>query len=127
MGTKKYTRLDEVEAEPMTCGEFYKMMFGEEYVQTSPHTYEKDAPGYSVKRPTGQEWIPKEDFDVEFAETDDYISRMNFERDELLNRLNKLESYLKYHTDDYPSEMLACAMRLYLHRLEKCIRRSEAK
>ncbi len=111
--TKKYTRLDVVEAMPMT--------FGEYYVTKTIH----DRDGYKVNRGCASEWVSKEVFESQFIETDDYIGRMKFEMLELEDRINKLEPYFKDHLDDYPLEMQACAMRMYLHWLEERIKRAE--
>lgn len=122
MEVKKYTRLDTVEATPMTFGEFYKNY----RAAYSEEAIDKSAEGYRLMRlREPDEWKTKEDFEEHFTETNDYIGSMKFERNELLDRINESESYLKDHADDYLLGNQICAMRLYFRCLEKRIKQLE--
>lgn len=91
MGTKKYTRLDVVEAEPMTFGKFSNRFSG-----GLDNAYSVEIDGYLVSRAGDpQEWIPKEDFDVEFVATDN----LELDRDDIHNAIDKLFDYCVSTTD----------------------------
>lgn len=125
METKKYTRLDIVEAEPMTYGEY---LLNRRWIDLE-HEFPFDAEGYCVirKEDESEEWIPKEFFEEQFIETDDYISRMKFEKNELFNRLNALKNYLKDHDLDVLLYEQKEAMNKYLQVLTERIKQAENK
>lgn len=124
METKKYTRLDTVEATPMTFGEFEDNWCTDECIGA----FSSDTKGYLVHREERpEEWIPKEDFEKQFVETDDYIGRMKFEMLELGDRIDRLRHYVDTHAENELLMMQSQAMNLYLHFLSERIRQAGGK
>ena len=90
---EKYIGTKQVEAEPMTMGEAYKRNLLQ--VGRVPNDSEKDNPGFYVRYQDGYEsWSPAETFNKAYKLADTPLDRMIIEREELSNKIDKLEKFI---------------------------------
>lgn len=91
---KKYIGTKQVEAEPMTLGEFIKQSGRNPYANSGDlHT--DDEPGYIVKYQDGYvSWSPKETFEEAYKIADTALDRMLIEGEELTVKLEKLRTFI---------------------------------
>lgn len=110
---KRYIGTKSVEAESMTLGEFYNRKkvnpFGVDIEQ-----HEETEMGYLVKYEDGVEnWFAKEAFEDAYRIADTYEDRLLIERQELAERLEKLDMFMKRDDfativkDEYQRELLS--------------------
>lgn len=119
---KKYIGTKQIEAAPMTLGEFIE--------KTGRNPYEKDCAmhndaqeGYLVKYEDGYEsWSPKDVFEKAYNVAENHVDRMLIEQADLVDKLEKGTSFLNAPNfreivkSDYQAMMLylqLCAMRNY--------------
>lgn len=109
---KKYIGTKQVEAEPMTLGEFIKQSGRNPYANSGDmHT--DDEPGYIVKYQDGYvSWSPKETFEEAYKIADTFLDRLHIEAQELAERFEKCAGFVdnnKFRSvikDDYPAFLL---------------------
>lgn len=90
---KKYIRLQEVMAEPMTLKEYEKKT-GKNPLKDS--IGDSDYPGYMILNNTGfGHWVKKEVFEAQYISHETRTDRMMFEFGELAERIDKLEAFLQ--------------------------------
>lgn len=128
---KKYIGTKQVEAMPMTLGEYI--------VRSGRNPYEKDGkmhggnePGYLVKYKDGYEsWSPAEPFEEAYKASDTFLDRLIIEREDLSERLSKLRQFiespkfLEVVKDEYQRQLLSkqeSSMHEYLEILEERIK-----
>ena len=91
---KQYTGTKTVKAEPMTKGEAYEKNLLKKGVELEG--YEKDMAGYCVEYSGGyQSWCPAPIFEAAYKPSESVLDRLRIERDELEERLNKLDKFLE--------------------------------
>lgn len=97
---KKFIGKKQIEAEPMTLGEFIKQS-GRNPYSNSGDLHTDDEPGYIVKYADGYvSWSPKEAFENAYRIADTYLDRMKIELQEVKERLIKLNEFL--YSADHP-------------------------
>lgn len=91
---KKYIRTKQVEAEPMTMGEAYER--GYLRAGRVPNEAQKDNAGYHIVHDGGYEsWSRAELFDKAYRVADTFLDRLNIERAELADKIEKLGAFLQ--------------------------------
>lgn len=109
---KKYIGTKQVEAMPMTLGEYI--------ARSGRNPYEKDGkmhgenePGYLVRYKDGYEsWSPKEVFDEAYKCSDTFLDRLHIEHDDLFDKFEKCATFVdsdKFRDvikEDYPAFLL---------------------
>lgn len=125
---KQYTGTKTVKAKPMTMGEAYGRKLLKEGVK--PSEFEMDRKGYLVKYEDGYlSWSPAEMFEKAYKPSETVLDRLRIERDEVKNRLRKMEPLLcdgtlSYRTGALHTSLLlmqATYMENYLAMLESRI------
>lgn len=132
---KKYQGTKCVEAEPMTLGD-YKRLTGRDPYANSGSDVSDNSCGFHVRYKDGYEsWSPLAAFEEAYRPCETYLDRLRIEKDELTDRINKLQTFI----DDNPKfaelgqddrDMLRAqyeTMRIYEHILIDRIARGEAK
>lgn len=95
---KKYIGKKEVEAMPMTLGDFVARTGREPYKNHEEHDPEED--GYLVKYKDGYEsWSPKEVFEEAYRCSETFLNRMEIELEELQEKQRRLYKFLG--TDEF--------------------------
>ena len=116
---KKYIGTKQVEAEPMTLGEFIKQSGRNPYANSGDmHT--DDEPGYIVKYQDGYvSWSPKETFEEAYKIADTFLDKLHIEAQELAERFEKCAGFVdnnKFRSvikDDYPAFFALATTRHY--------------
>lgn len=91
---KKYIGTKQVEAEPMTLGDYVKKTGRNPYVN-APEGHDNSEKGYIVKYNDGYiSWSPAEAFEQAYKVSETAIDRMHIECGEIKERLNKLNAFL---------------------------------
>lgn len=86
---KKYIGTKQIEAEPMTLGDFVARTGRNPYKNPDEHDPEED--GYFVKYQDGYEsWSPAEPFEKAYKVADTFLDRLIIEQKELAEKLEKL-------------------------------------
>lgn len=94
---KKYIGKKEVEAMPMTLGDFVARTGREPYKNHEEHDPEED--GYLVKYKDGYEsWSPKEVFEEAYRCSETFLNRMEVELEELQEKQDKLNKFFDTET-----------------------------
>lgn len=90
---KKYIGKKQIQAEPMTKGDaFMENLLGSGNIPTTEE--EKQEPGYKVVYEDGNvSWSPAETFEKAYRCIDTYIDRLLIEKDELHEKLEKLDTF----------------------------------
>lgn len=97
---KKFIGKKQIEAEPMTLGEFIKQS-GRNPYSNSGDLHTDDEPGYIVKYADGYvSWSPKEAFENAYRVCDTGLDRLKIELEEVKQRLIKLNEFL--YSADHP-------------------------
>ena len=92
---KKYIGTKVIMAEPMTMTEAQKVLGRE----LKPATVEED--GYLVEYNDGyKSWSPKSIFDEAYKPYNDFIDRLHIERDELKERVEKFNAFIREGFDE---------------------------
>lgn len=90
---KKYIGTKEVEAMPMTLGEYISKSGRNPY---KDNTHDESEEGYLVKYKDGYEsWSPKGVFDEAYKCSDTFLDRLYIELSELQLKQDKLNDFLK--------------------------------
>lgn len=90
---KKYIGTKEVEAMPMTLGEYINKS-GRNPYQNDGNMHGDNEEGYLVKYKDGYEsWSPKEVFDEAYKCSDTFLDRLYIELVELQDKQNKLNKF----------------------------------
>ena len=128
---KKYIGTKQVEAMPMTLGE-YIARTGRNPYEKDEKNHDKNEPGYLVKYKDGYEsWSPAEPFEEAYKASDTFLDRLIIEREELSERLSKLRQFiespkfLEVVKDEYQRQLLfkqESSMHEYLEILEERIK-----
>ncbi len=110
---KKYIGTKQIEAEPMLLGEFIKQTGRNPYVN-DPKVHDNSEEGYIVKYKDGYEsWSPAEAFEEAYRCADTFLDRLRIEHDELVEKFDKCETFVKSEKfrevvkDDYPAFLLS--------------------
>ena len=117
---KKYTGTKTVQAEPMVLGEYINNCMSDHIYNpyaTSPEQHLLSDPGYHVVHEDGQSsWSSAEAFEKSYKPSETFIERLEIERDEVAERLNKLQRFM--NSDAF--EKLDCDNRnlLYCQEIE---------
>lgn len=130
---KKYIGTKQIEAEPMTLGDFIAKTGRNPYKNPDEHDTEED--GYFLRYEDGYEsWSPKSVFEKAYCVAETFIDRMQIERDELKMRFNKARDF--YNSSKFneltPGEQKVFERQLdlmkdYLDVLHERIRLAETK
>lgn len=96
---KKYIVKKQIQAEPMTKGDAYmKNILISDNIPTTEE--DKATPGYKVVDEDGYvSWSPEETFKKAYRCIETYVDRLIIEKDELHEKLEKLEKFLA--TEDF--------------------------
>lgn len=88
---KNYIGIKQVKAQPMAMGEAKERNLLQSSIVVSE--CEKDKAGYLVEYDNGyQSWSPADVFDKHYKLSETFVDRLNIERDELVEKIKKLES-----------------------------------
>lgn len=91
---KKYIGTKQVEAEPMTLGDYVKKTGRNPYVN-DPEVHDNSEKGYIVKYKDGYiSWSPADVFEQAYKVSETAIDRMHIECGDVKERLNKLNAFL---------------------------------
>lgn len=91
---KKYIGTKQVEAEPMTLGDYVKKTGRNPYVN-DPKVHDNSEKGYIVKYKDGYiSWSPADVFEQAYKVSETTIDRMHIECGEVKERLDKLNAFL---------------------------------
>lgn len=109
---KKYIGTKEVEAMPMTLGEFINHSGRNPYAN-SGDMHGNNEQGYLVKYKDGYEsWSPKAVFDEAYKCSDSFLDRLHIEHNELIDKFEKCATFVdsdKFREvikEDYPAFLL---------------------
>lgn len=92
---KKYIGTKQVEAMPMTLGEFIGKTGRNPYAHDGK-THGLNEEGYFVRYKDGYEsWSPAEPFEEAYKCCETFLDRLIIERDELSERLSKLRQFIE--------------------------------
>ena len=123
---KKYIGTKQVEAEPMTLGDFVAKTGRNPYKNSDEHDPEED--GYFVKYEDGYEsWSPAEVFKKAYKCADTFLDRLRIEMRDLYAKMDKLAPFIESGkidevvTDKYQNHLLRLQHRImsrYINVLE---------
>lgn len=109
---KKYIGTKEVEAMPMTLGEYINKS-GRNPYQNEEEMHGDNEEGYLVKYKDGYEsWSPKSVFDEVYKCSDTFLDRLHIEHDDLFDKFEKCATFVdsdKFRNvikEDYPAFLL---------------------
>lgn len=109
---KKFIGTKQVSAEPMTYGEAHKNGLIRENAYVSEFD---DNPGYKVVHNDGYEsWSPAEVFDATYKVAESALDRVNIEVADLMERTNKLGSFIFNQNDGKDFHELSLGTRAFL-------------
>lgn len=107
---KKYIGTKEVEAMPMTLGEFINKSGRNPY---KDNTHDEKEEGYLVKYKDGYEsWSPKDVFEEAYKCSDTFLDRLHIEHDDLFDKFEKCATFVdsdKFRDvlkEDYPAFLI---------------------
>lgn len=96
---KKYIGTKQIEAEPMTLGQFMEKT-GKNPYQNDPAMHSSEEDGYLVKYENGYEsWSPKDVFEKAYKLAESFIDRLNIEGTDLADKLSKCSAFV--HSDKF--------------------------
>lgn len=123
---KKYIGTKEIEAEPMTLGDFVARTGRNPYKNPDEHDPEED--GYFVRYQDGYEsWSPAEPFEKAYKCADSFLDRLHIEMRDLYAKMDKLAPFIasdkidEVVTDKYQNHLLRLQHRImsrYINVLE---------
>ena len=91
---KKYIGTKQVEAEPMTLGDFIARTGRNPYKNPNEHDPEED--GYFVRYKDGYEsWSPSKPFEEAYKCADTFLDRLHIEQKDLAEKLEKLSLFVE--------------------------------
>lgn len=109
---KKYIGTKQVEAMPMTLGEYIKKS-GRNPYEKDGKIHAEDEEGYLVKYKDGYEsWSPKEAFEEAYKCSETFLDRLHIEHDDLFDKFEKCATFVdsdKFRVvikEDYPAFLL---------------------
>lgn len=115
---EKYIGTKQVEAEPMTLGDFIETRRRDPYA-TDPIPHPVDEMGYLVKYEDGYEsWSPKAVFEKNYYRVGTFVDRLKVESKEVNTRLEKLKEFINSEKfrevvpEDYPAFLLSLQYEL---------------
>lgn len=91
---KKYIGTKQIEAEPMTLGDFIARTGRNPYKNPNEHDPEED--GYFVRYKDGYEsWSPSKPFEEAYKCADTFLDRLHIEQKDLAEKLGKLSLFVE--------------------------------
>lgn len=130
---KKYIGTKQIEADPMTLGDFVAITGRNPY--KNPDEHDTGEEGYFIRYEDGYEsWSPKSVFEKAYRVAETFIDRMQIERDEIKMRFNKARDFFNSSkfNELTPEEQKVFnhqldLMREYIYILDERIRLAEIK
>lgn len=124
---KKYIGAKQIEAEPMTLGDFVQKTGRNPYGKDIEN-HEESEPGYHVKYEDGYEsWFPADVFEKAYKCADTFLDRLHIELKELYSKMDNLVPFIdsgkidEVVTDEYQNLLLRLQHRImsrYINVLE---------
>lgn len=124
---KKYIETKQIEAEPMTLGDFVQKTGRNPYGKDIEN-HEESEPGYHVKYEDGYEsWSPADVFEKAYKCADTFLDRLHIELKELYSKMDNLVPFIdsgkidEVVTDEYQNLLLRLQHRImsrYINVLE---------